>query len=50
MIWYFEKLSYRTAKTPIKSGFSVAASILCNLFGGDRGARTLDLTDVNRAL
>ena len=42
MIWYFEKLSYITAKTPIKSGFSVGASILCNPFGGEGEIRTLE--------
>ena len=33
-------LTVKTAKTPIKSGFSVGASILCNPFGGGRGIRT----------
>ena len=30
-------LTVKTAKTPILSGFSVGASILCNPFGGVRG-------------
>ena len=33
-------LTVKTAKTPIKSGFSVGASILCNPFGGECGIRT----------
>ena len=35
-------LTVKTAKTPIKSGFSVGASILCNPFGGEGGIRTLE--------
>ena len=32
----------KTAKTPIKSGFSVGASILCNPFGGGGRIRTIE--------